>query len=52
MENLAQALGMNKAQFEAYYLANKNMVMALGFSEEQFFEMFKETVNKTVSSLQ
>ena len=52
MENLALVLGMNKEQFEAYYLANKNMVMYLGFSEEQFFEIFKETVNKTVSSLQ
>jgi len=52
MENLAIALGMNNEQFKDYYLANKKMVMALGFSEEQFFEIFKETVNKTVCSLQ
>ena len=52
MKAFAKALGMNEAQFKAYYLSKKKMVIALGFSEEQFREIFKETVNKTVSSLQ
>ena len=52
MKDLAIALGMNDEQFKAYYLSNKNMVMTLGFSEEQFFEIFKETVLKTVCSRQ
>jgi hypothetical protein len=51
MEALHQALGMNEEEFKVYYLSFKKMTINLGFSEEQFFEIFRETVNRAVSSL-